>query len=128
MIVDLSLFQFSPESFSLLLLILSRLVWIPRVPPSSTAMRLFPHHLEANALHTPSAPHDERAPLLAKIDNETAQDSIHDDLLLAKIGHDEPNRNKLWWAMASVWLGTFCAGLGEHRRNLHILARRNLLW
>lgn len=77
-------------------------------------MRYSFHRQDASVSQGPSTPHDERAPLLAKIDSKTPQDSTHDDPVLAKSSHDEPDRSKLLWAMASGWLGTFCAGLGEH--------------
>lgn len=84
-------------------------------------------HPDANVSQgDPPSLDDERAPLLAKIDGETPQHSVYGGTVPATVLHDGRDRNKLIWAMVSVWLGTFCAGLGEHGCHVHIRARKAL--
>ena len=55
---------------------------------------------------------DERSPLLPKGAVSSVQQYDPDDDLSTHTLSDEINTTKLRWIMTSVWIGTFCAGLG----------------
>lgn len=71
---------------------------------------------EANSQHpnppnTPKAD-DERNPLLPKCATSCVQQYGTEDDLSTHTLSDEISTAKLRWIMTSVWIGTFCAGLG----------------
>lgn len=72
---------------------------------------------EANSQHpnppnTPKAD-DERNPLLPKCATSCVQQYGTEDDLSTHTLSDEISTAKLRWIMTSVWIGTFCAGLGK---------------
>ena len=72
------------------------------------------HEVTSRHPNSPSIPkaHDERSPLLSKSGASCVhKDITADDLSTHTIG-DEISTAKLRWIMTSVWIGTFCAGLG----------------
>lgn len=54
----------------------------------------------------------ERSPLLPKCGASCVQQAGTDDDLSTHTFSDEISTAKLRWIMTSVWIGTFCAGLG----------------
>ena len=62
---------------------------------------------------------DEESPLLPKVSTPSSQQK---DKVLKEAKVEEISPIKLKWIMASVWIGTFCAGLGEHCIGLLLLA------
>ena len=59
---------------------------------------------------------DERSPLLQKCAASSVQQADTDDDLSTHTLSDEVSTTKLRWIMTSVWIGTFCAGLGTPYR------------
>ena len=55
---------------------------------------------------------DERSPLLPKVAVSSVQQCGTDDDLSTHTLSAEISAAKLRWIMTSVWIGTFCAGLG----------------
>lgn len=64
-----------------------------------------------NSPDTPKAD-DERSPLLPKCTASCVQKYTTTDELSPQAISDEISTAKLRWIMTSVWIGTFCAGLG----------------
>ena len=62
---------------------------------------------------------DEESPLLPKV---SIPSSRQEDKVLKEAKVEEVSPSKLKLVMASVWIGTFCAGLGEHCIGLPLLA------
>lgn len=61
---------------------------------------------------------EEESPLLPKVSTPSSQ---QEDKVLKEAKAEEISSNKLKWIMTSVWIGTFCAGLGEHCASLLLL-------
>ena len=62
---------------------------------------------------------DEESPLLPKVSTPSSQ---QEGKVLKEAKAEEISASKLKWIMASMWIGTFCAGLGEHCIGLPLLA------
>ncbi len=58
---------------------------------------------------------DERSPLLPKCAASSVQQDATADEISTQPVSDEISTAKLKWIMTSVWIGTFCAGLGMPR-------------
>lgn len=58
---------------------------------------------------------DEGNPLIPKVLTSLSQQCPMRDKALDEASDENISPRKLKWIMASVWIGTFCAGLGENR-------------
>ena len=56
---------------------------------------------------------DECSPLLSTIPHHEYKSYIFEDRVPAKTPTEQLDARNLLWIMSSVWIGTFCAGLGE---------------
>ena len=78
------------------------------------------HEVTSQHPNSPNIPkaNDERSPLLPKGAISSVQQYDTDDDLSTHTLSDEISTAKLRWIMTSVWIGTFCAGLGTPCRVL----------
>ena len=56
---------------------------------------------------------DECSPLLSTTSHQEYKGYTCEDAIPAKPPIEQLDARKLLWVMSSVWIGTFCAGLGE---------------
>ena len=72
------------------------------------------HEVPSRHPNSPNIPKadDERSPLLSKCGASCAEEDVTADDLSTQAISDEISTAKLRWIMTSVWIGTFCAGLG----------------
>ena len=56
---------------------------------------------------------EECSPLLSTISHHEVKSYTIEDSVPAKTHTEQLDARKLLWIMSSVWIGTFCAGLGE---------------
>ena len=56
---------------------------------------------------------DECSPLLSPLSQNEFKSYTYEDSVAAKPHTEELDARNLLWIMSSVWIGTFCAGLGE---------------
>ena len=56
---------------------------------------------------------DECSPLLSTTSHHEFKGYTFEDAIPAKPHTEQLDARKLLWVMSSVWIGTFCAGLGE---------------
>ena len=72
------------------------------------------HEVTSQHPNPPNIPRadDERSPLLPKCAASSVQQDVTADELPTQAICDEISTAKLRWIMTSVWIGTFCAGLG----------------
>lgn len=56
---------------------------------------------------------DERRPLLATASSHGSKYRVQDEHSAEAVDNKKPERSKVILTMISVWVGTFCAGLGE---------------
>ena len=72
------------------------------------------HEVTSQHPNSPNIPRadDERSPLLPKCAVSCVQQYGTDDDLSTHTLGDAVSTAKLRWIMTSVWIGTFCAGLG----------------
>ena len=55
---------------------------------------------------------EECSPLLSTISQHESKSYTFEDSIPAKPHTEQSDARKLLWIMSSVWIGTFCAGLG----------------
>ena len=70
-------------------------------------------HNQQTGLHRPVESADEESPLLPKVAVQHPHSLPTDDTVLKTKNIEEVSFGKLLCIMVSVWIGTFCAGLGE---------------
>lgn len=56
---------------------------------------------------------DESSPLLSTTSQHEVKSYTFEDAVPAKLHTEQLDSRNLLWIMSSVWIGTFCAGLGE---------------
>ena len=56
---------------------------------------------------------DECSPLLSTLSHHEFKSYTLEDRVLAQPHAEQVDARRLLWIMSSVWIGTFCAGLGE---------------
>ena len=73
------------------------------------------HEVTSQHPKSPNIPRadDERSPLLPKLVAPCAQPDATADERSTQAIDSEISTAKLKWIMTSVWIGTFCAGLGR---------------
>ena len=72
------------------------------------------HEVTSRHPNSPNIPRadDERSPLLSKSGASCVEEDVTVDEVSTQAISDEITTAKLRWIMTSVWIGTFCAGLG----------------